>query len=290
VLGRVQGYKKRADPARLCEDCAMDRVRDGLAALCMSIAAASAIAAEPQQGIVLQGIDCRGDDPAWRLDAARTTASFTATVPRKREVVFRGSLQAIASPTAPILVWRGDTTHLPRETVVLTAREAACKTPGPDAAAGTHRAVLSVRVGEAVMGCCVLRVGYDARVAPVANLGGKEATDWSRQLVELLPAINACVSKEGAKLKAVAAASPQGSGTVKVRLVETGGNAVDCTAEASGRGTPAFAPVSAADAAVPGGPLFYPPREPPPLVSCGRLERVQTPRGALAGYLHYEPC
>ena len=268
----------------------MDRVRDGLAALFMSIAAASAIAAEPQQGIVLQGIDCRGDDPAWRLDAARTTASFTATVPRKREVVFRGSLQAIASPTAPILVWRGDTTHLPRETVVLTAREAACKTPGPDAAAGTHRAVLSVRVGEAVMGCCVLRVGYDARVAPVANLGGKEATDWSRQLVELLPAINACVSKEGAKLKAVAAASPQGSGTVKVRLVETGGNAVDCTAEASGRGTPAFAPVSAADAAVPGGPLFYPPREPPPLVSCGRLERVQTPRGALAGYLHYEPC
>jgi hypothetical protein len=150
--------------------------------------------------------------------------------------------------------------------------------------------VLSIRAGEAVMGCCVLRVGYDARVAPVANPGGKDAADWTRQVVELLPAINACVTKAGAKLKAVAAASSQGPGTVKVRLVETGGNAVDCTAEASGRGTPVLAEANAADPPVPGNPLFYPPREPPPLVSCGRLERVQTARGALAGYLHYDPC
>ena len=37
------------------------------------------------------------------------------------------------------------------------------------------------------------------------------------------------------------------------------------------------------------GPLFYPARDPAPIVACGRLERVQV-RNKDAGYLHYEPC
>ena len=135
-----------------------------------------------------------------------------------------------------------------------------------------------------------MRAGYDARVAPVANLATKGADDWSRRLPELLPAINACVAREGARLKAVADASPQGSGSVKVRLVETTGATLDCTVDASGRGTPALALVADCRRPAPANPLFYPPREPPPLVSCGKLERVLTPRGALAGYLHYDPC
>jgi hypothetical protein len=68
-------------------------------------------------------------------------------------------------------------------------------------------------------------------------------------------------------------------------LIETGG-AVDCTIDASGRGAPTITPAAAS---APGGPLFYPAREPPPIVSCGRLERVQV-RNNVAGYLHYDPC
>src|SRR5262245_9824313 len=216
----------------------MNRLRT--AALAAMLAAGGA-AAGPTQPIVLQGLDCRGDDAAWRLDATRTTALFTATVPRKREVVFRGSLQSLAAPGS--LVWRGDSTHLPRETLVLTAREEACKTAGADL---PYRAVLSIRPGEAASGCCLARAGYDPRVAPLANPAAKAADDWSRAVIELLPAINACIARDGARAKAVAAASASG-GTVRVRLIENTGTTVDCIAEASGRGTPTLTAVNAGD-------------------------------------------
>jgi hypothetical protein len=72
---------------------------------------------------------------------------------------------------------------------------------------------------------------------------------------------------------------------VRVRIVEANG-AVDCTVDASGRGTPSIA---AADPAPATGPRYYPAREQAPIVACGRLERVQI-RNNTAGYLHYDPC
>ena len=259
----------------MCEDGAMTfRRRAAVAAF--ALAAPAALAAAPAQPIVLQGLDCRGDEMSWRLDANRTSAMFTTTTPRKREVVFRGSMQSLGASS---VVWRGDSTHLPRETLVLAAREEACKAAG----AGTFRAVLSVRPNEASTGCCVVRAGYDARVAPIANLGAKN--DWSRALPDMLAAINACVAKQGARVQSVAGATPATTGAVRVRLIETGG-AVDCTIDANGRGAAVIAPALAGGTS---GPLFYPAREPPPIVSCGRLERVQV-RNNVAGYLHYEPC
>jgi hypothetical protein len=253
-----------------------------LRVLCLVPAlACSAAAAQPAQPVVVQGLDCHGEEAGgWRLDANRQTAQLTTQTPRKREIVFRGSLQPLAFVTPATVVWRGDSTHLPRETLVLTAHEDACKD-------GTYRAVLSIRPGEAANGCCAARAGYDARVAPIANLAAKPAGEWTRTLVDLLPAINACVARDGVKVKAVASVSGTTQGPVRVRMIETAGTNVDCIVDAGGRGTAAIAPASG-DATV--GPLFYPPREPPPLVACGRLERVQTPRGALAGYLHYDPC
>jgi hypothetical protein len=101
----------------------------------------------------------------------------------------------------------------------------------------------------------------------------------------MLAAINACVAREGARVQSVASAAAAGAGSVRVRLIEANG-AVDCTVDANGRGAPAIAPATATPAS---GPLFYPVREPPPIVACGRLERVQV-RSKDAGYLHYEPC
>ena len=254
--------------------------------------AASACFASAQQPIVVQALDCRGDEPGWRLDATRTAATHTTLSAKgKREVVFRGSLQVLSFLTPPAMVWRGDSTHLPRETLVATVREESCKSTMADGPPSTHRAVLSVRSGEAVTGCCVVRAGFDARVAPVANFAGKASDDWARRLPDLLPAINACVAREGARVKSVAAAWPMNR-MAGVRLVEAGGATVDCVVEATGRGTPTLAAVNAAPPSVPnaGNPLFYPAREPPPIVACGRLERAQNSRGALVGYLHYDPC
>jgi len=250
--------------------------RRRLAAVAAALALPAALAAQPAQPIVVQGLDCRGDEATWRLDANRASGVFTTTTPRKREVVFRGAMQSLGASS---VVWRGDSTHLPRETLVLTAREEACKSAG----AGTYRAVLSVRPNEASTGCCAVRAGYDARVAPVANLGAR--SDWTRALPDMLAAINACVARQGSRVQSVANAVPAAAGTVRVRLIETSG-AVDCTIDANGRGAPTIA-AATAGAAV--GPLFYPAREPPPIVSCGRLERVQV-RNNVAGYLHYDPC
>jgi hypothetical protein len=251
-------------------------LRRSFATAALALAAPVALAAPPAQPIVVQALDCRGDEAPWRLDANRASAVFSTTVPRKREVVFRGGMQSLGASS---VVWRGDSTHLPRETLVLTAREEACKVPN----AGAYRAVLSIRPNEASTGCCAVRAGYDARVAPIANLGTKD--DWSRTLADLLAAINACIAREGARVQSVAGAAPATSGTVLVRLIETNG-AVDCTVDASGRGAPTIAPAAASAAT---GPIFYPARDPPPIVSCGRLERVQV-RNKDAGYLHYEPC
>lgn len=252
------------------------RYRRCILAAALAFAAPAALAAEPAQPIVVQGLDCRADEAGWRVDASRSSAVFSTMTPRRREVVFRGSLQTLS---ASAMVWRGDSTHLPKETMVLVAREEACKAP----AAGTFRAMLSIRPNEASTGCCVVRAGYDARVAPIANLGAKG--DWSRALPEVIAAVNACLAREGARAQSVASAAATGSGTVRVRIVEAKG-AVDCTIDATGRGAPQIA---AADGTAVPGPLFYPAREPPPIVACGRLERVQL-KGGIAGYLHYDPC
>lgn len=238
------------------------------------------------QPIVVQGLECRSDEPAWRLDASRSSAQFSTTVPRKREVVFRGSLQALPGEPA-LLVWRGDTTHLPRETVVLVAREEACQMAVPGIPNGTHRALLSIRGGEAVTGCCVARAGYDARVAPAAAPAAKSPDDWSRGVVDLTPALNACATREGARFRAVTSARVDG-GKVRVRMRETDGKDVDCVVDANGRGTPAIGPATGDAPAR--GPWWYPVREPAPIVACGKLERVLNTRGGATGYLQYDPC
>ena len=261
------------------------------AALVPALAAVSGFVGA-QQPIVVQALDCRGEEPGWRLDATRAAATHTTLSPKgKREVVFRGSLQALSFLTPPVVVWRGDSTHLPRETLVATVREEACRSTMADGPPSTHRAVLSVRAGEAVTGCCTVRAGFDARVAPVANFAGKKPDDWARLLPDLAPAINACIAREGARAKAVATAWPMNR-MAGVRIVEAGGATVDCVVEATGRGTTTITAVNAASPALPnaGNPLFYPAREPPPIVACGRLERALNSRGALIGYLHYDPC
>jgi hypothetical protein len=302
-MQRVQRKASRLRPAgyllrrRLCEYCGVDEpttepvmswitrwVRNGGIAVAAAVLAAVALA---QQVAIVQGFECRSDEPGFRLDANRVSAQFELTTAKgKREVVFRGALQPLASAAPQLIVWRGDSTHLPRETLVVTLREEACR------AAATHRAVLSVRTGEAMMGCCTLRTGYDTRIAPVANFATKNPDDWARLLPDLLPAVNLCVAREGNRAKWVSRAAPASQGTGVVRIVETTGSSVDCVADLTGRGTPKIDAVAAAEPPLPNGgnPRFYPPREPPPLVNCGKLERVVTKSGAVAGYLHYDPC
>ena len=249
-----------------------------------------------QQPIVVQTLSCSGGEPLWRLEASRTTGTYSAlTAKGKREVVFRGTLQTLASATPPMMVWRGDSTHLPRETLVVTVREETCRSSAAGNPASTHRAMLSLKSGEAVAGCCTVRSAYDARSAPVVNFAARSPDDWARFLPDLMPAITSCLARSGGRAKWISKAEPVAQKQATVRVVEMNGQAFDCTVALSGRGVPSIERVSP-DAlpgvrnGVPATPLFYPVREPPPMVSCGRLERVLGKNNAVQGYLHYDPC
>ena len=257
------------------------------------VCAAALPAVAQQQPIVVQGLDCRGEEPFWRVDAGRASAQYSSLGPRgKREVVFSGSLQTLSFLTPPMTVWRGDSTHLPKETLVLSLREEACASTMKEGPALSHRAVLSLRPGEAVTGCCTVKAGYDAKAAPVPNYAAKSFDDWAHYLPDMLAGMNLCLAREGAKAKWISKAWPMNHGNGLVRVVQTDGKSVDCVVDLTGRGNPRIDPVNPADPPLPnvGNPIYYPARDVPPIVACGRLERVLGKGGALAGYLHYDPC
>ena len=269
----------------------MARIGSGIAMASLALLATTAVPA--QQVVVVQGALCRGEEPFWQLEASRTTAVFNRLATKgNREVIFRGAPQAFMFLTPAAVIWRGDSTHLPRETLVVALREEACRSTMADGPPLPWLAMLSLRTGEALTGCCTVLAGYDVKAAPVADFGKKLPDDWARTLPELMPAINQCMSGDEARAKWIAKAGPAGNGMTAVRMIQASGRAVDCEVAASGKGAPKIVAVNAADPPLPGAgnPLFYPAREMAPMVRCGKLERVTGSNGVTTGYLHYDPC
>ena len=269
----------------------MARIGSGIAMASLALLAAATASA--QQTVVVQGALCRGEEPFWQLEASRTTAVFKGLLPKgNREVIFRGAPQAFMFLQPAAVVWRGDSTHLPRETLVVALREEACRSTMADGPPLPWRAMLSRKTGEALTGCCTVLVGYDVKAAPVADFVKKAQNDWARALPELMPAIRLCLDVADTGAKWIDKAAPAANGMAAVRMVQASGNAVDCEADLSGKGQARIAAVSASDPPPPGAgnPLFYPAREMAPMVRCGRLERVTDRDGVTTGYLHYDPC
>jgi uncharacterized membrane protein len=270
----------------------MARFGSGMAVASLALFAAAAACAQ-QQVVVVQGALCRGEEPFWQLEASRTTAVLNRLATKgNREVIFHGAPQAFMYLTPAGIVWRGDSTHLPRETLVVALREEACRSTMADGPPLPWRAMVSLKAGEALTGCCTVLAGYDVKAAPVANFAKKTPDDWARSLPDLLPAINLCIGGDEARAKWIAKAGPAGNGTTTVRMIQVSGKAVDCEADASGKGAARIVAVNASDPPLPGAgnPLFYPARDVAPMVRCGRLERVIGRNGVTVGYLHYDPC
>lgn len=269
----------------------MARIGSGFAMAAMALLAATAVPA--QQVVVVQGALCRGEEPFWQLEASRTTAVLNRLATKgKGEVIFRGAPQAFMYLTPAAVVWRGDSTHLPRETLVVAMREEACRSTMADGPSLPWRALLSLKTGEALTGCCTVLAGYDVKVAPVADLTRKSPDDWARSLPELMPAVSLCLGNGEARAKWVAKAWSTSSGMATVRMIQSSDKAIDCEAELAGKGVAKIATVSASDppSAGAGNPRFYPAREIAPMVRCGKLERVIGRNGVITGYLHYDPC
>jgi len=75
-------------------------------------------------------------------------------------------------------------------------------------------------------------------------------------------------------------------------MVANDGKAWNCTVDTASKARPQTASIAVTEPplAGAGAPFFYPARDAPPLVTCGRLERIAGPRGRTEGWLHYDRC
>lgn len=258
-------------------------------------AACAALAQAPAQTVIPQQISCRGEEPFWNLEANRTTGVMQSLAGSKaRQVVeFRGELLPLGFLKPQALVWRGNSTHLPAQTIVATLREESCSSTMKEGPARAWRAVLTSRPGEAITGCCTVASGFDAMKAPLASFASRPATDWSRRWPEIGAAVQRCANDPAIAVREVATAAPGERGQVVARVVAADGKAWTCTVDGAGKSKPQFAPATADAALDANAPVFLPMRDAPPIVACGRLERIATGTGARArtdGWLHYGRC
>ena len=265
-----------------------------VAAAVIAAAAHAQAPAPPAPPVVAQQVNCRGEEPFWQLDANRTTGVLQRTGGKARQVIeFRGELAPLASVAPTSLVWRGSSTHLPNDTLVAVLREESCKPAPAGASPLAWRAIVSVRAGESLAGCCTVKRGYDAQKAPLATFATKPAEDWSRRYPELAAPIQRCVTDGGVGVREVAKAWTADANVVAVRLVATDGKAWTCLVEPNARVRPRVVAVADGEPALAGAnaPVWYPPRE-APIVACGRLERIAGPgaRARTEGWLHYDRC
>ena len=132
-----------------------------------------------------------------------------------------------------------------------------------------------------------------ADVAPAAAVVEPQAEDWSRRILELMPAIRACLDATAAKPATVTKAWPMNRGMVGVRVRDGKGTRSECLVAAQG-GTPErHQPVDAAVRPLPGEgrPVFTPAPQVPPAGPCWRNEPVTGPESAEPlGALSYIAC
>jgi uncharacterized membrane protein len=235
---------------------------------------------------------CTGNEPFWRLEMGPKTARWSR--PGREDVEedeLQGGLSGLGFLDPQAWVWRGEVGGDPAQTLVAVMRAETCHDTMADLPPFDFRAVVSFPDGLAATGCCRAALALDAAGAPHADLGIKAEGDWARLLPDLLPVVRSC-GRGGPTVERVVKAWPMNHGLAGVRLVGRDGQAYDCVAElASGR-VESITPVPAGATAMPGegDPIFLPAREHPPLLECGRLERVLDPDGALQGWLHYGAC
>ncbi len=110
--------------------------------------------------------------------------------------------------------------------------------------------------------------------------------DWSAELPELLPAMQACLKSTGAT--AVTKAWPIASGLAGVRLLQTDGQRIDCVATEDGRAVLMTEPVRAASQLEGEREPLYTPVQKPQGTAC--LETSPAEGGAGGGWLSYDTC
>lgn len=257
----------------------------------LACAATFACALHAQPMVPLQ-LQCAGREPAWRLEAGPELAVLNRADAKPADETFRGTLLRLVPPTWDGAAWRGAATGSPARALAVAVRREACVDPGaPAGVAWNARGVVVPPDGPPLAGCCRAVFGFDLARAPLADFAAKAQDDWASRLPALLGAVRACVLDAGVAVAAVASARPLEAGGATVRLLDARGAVHDCEVDGSRRkvvATRASAPAAELRPSA-AAPVLWPARESPPVIDCGRVERVLD-RGRPVGWLHYGPC
>ncbi|HEY8352058.1 MAG TPA: META domain-containing protein [Sphingomonadales bacterium] len=239
--------------------------------------------------MTVRQFQCRGNEPFWSLVMDEGEARLSRPLGEKRESeTFEGRMDHLEYLDPSVSVWRGASGGKAGDVLVAVMRRGQCldtmSDEGPDF---THAAVASLSGERPLAGCCTAIMGLDLAAAPVADVAARDPGDWTRNLPDLLPAIEGCLKKaEGTGLRVLHAAATA-EGRVTVRLQDDEGRRRDCIATSRGKAKDiADAPESDGTSGE-GGPVLYPASGTPPILDHGRAERVLDGKGRLRGFLHY---
>jgi putative lipoprotein len=126
----------------------------------------------------------------------------------------------------------------------------------------------------------------------VADLAARSASDWSRFLMEMLPAVAGCLEKTPGAGPYVTKAWLMNRGLIGVRTRNVTAGWFDCVAQIDGHVIERFEPVTAEVGPVPGeaAVVFTPAGGTPLSGTCWQHERVLDRDGNLLGWLSANNC
>ncbi|GAB2669199.1 hypothetical protein [Arenimonas aestuarii] len=237
---------------------------------------------EPAPGQVPRSFRCSGNEPFWSLELGVHGGVLSEP---GTETLMVGDL----APTGTgAWTFRGAPEDDPAAFTGAVLSPAQCFDTMADGPAMPFSAALRFADGREGSGCCRVEYGLDLENAPVFDAGGKPSQDWSRNLPALGKAVLRCAFDGGVVTEAASTAWPLDNGKAAVRLVDSGGDRFDCLVDLGAGDIESVKPVPTADI-LPGEdqPRWYPPGENRPMLTCGRVERIETDGGLVTGWLHY---
>jgi uncharacterized membrane protein len=236
---------------------------------------------EPPAGQVPRAFLCRGNEPFWSLDISADSALLKTP---DAETALSGQLAATGTGA---YTFRGAPEDEPEAAVEAMITPGQCFDTMADGPASPYSAIVRLDEGREGSGCCSVEFGLDLAGAPAFEAAGKPEAEWTRHLAELSDAIDRCTLDAGVATEAVTAAWPMNHGKATVRLRDAGRDRFDCLIDLETGEIESVAPAGEPTPSEQAGPLWLPARDTPPVLHCGRVERVMDVGDTVRGYLHY---
>ena len=245
---------------------------------------------------------CRGNEPSWNLTIDNDRARFELLFDgQPTAIALAGKLGVSGEGRTPDVDWRGKSADGRAYRALI--QQQSCADSMSDAEGQTafdYRVQFTLPGGRTLIGCC--NAGLEQRVearaepdpaqAPAAALGTKSPVDWSRMLMEMLPAIDACLARTPGASPYVTKAWSMNRGMVGVRTRNATVGWFECIAQSDGKVIDQFGPVQSGAPPVPGEEtvLYTPAAYAPPSGNCFTHERVMDAGGGHIGGLSTNEC